>query len=141
MGDSLPDIHRGRRRFLNGRRPLRGACQTVPCVCVVNLITCIHHEAPASFSSGEQSVLQTQDEAIHPGAVVSGKQRGASRATRRLADFTLRRSIVRNPPTKRLVMKIRGDGCLAGGGSLNVLMDGALGRPAPEVGIFKLTRR
>lgn len=85
------------------------------CVCVVNLITCIHHEAPASFSSGEQSVLQTQDEAIHPGAVVSGKQRGASRATRRLADFTLRRSIVRNPPTKRLVMKIRGDGCLARG--------------------------
>lgn len=68
------------------------------CVCVVYLITWIHHEAPASFSPGEQSALQMQDEAIHPGAVVSGKQRGATRAARRLADFTLRRSIVRNPP-------------------------------------------
>lgn len=39
------------------------------------------------------------------------------------ADFTLCRSIVRNP-AKRLVMKIRGDGCLRrgwGGGGLNTL--------------------
>lgn len=38
------------------------------------------------------------------------------------ADFTLRRSIVRNP-AKRLVMKIRGDGCLqrGGEGGLNAL--------------------
>lgn len=94
----------------------RSMPDSAPCVCVLLILSHVfimrplllqpwRAECAADAGRGHLSRSQRR----------RWQTEGASRATRRLADFTLRQSIVRNPPTEQLVMKIRGDGCLAGG--------------------------
>lgn len=66
---------------------------------------------PGFFGSREQSVLEMSGHAgrvIHPGAIVTSKQKDTSRATRRLQTLPSRQSIVKHPK-KLFGMKIRGD--------------------------------
>lgn len=136
VGDSLPDIHRGRRRFLNGPWPVRGASQTVPCLCVVNLITCIHHEALAPSALESRACCRCRARRSIPEPSSAACRGGASRATRRLADFTLCRSLVSNPPQLSSCYEDKRWRMSCSGGRLNALMDCTLRRPAPDRNIW-----
>lgn len=128
-GDTWPDIHRGRQSFMNGLR-LGGTCQTVPCVpvcvCVFVPLLILSHvfimrplllQLWRAERAGDEWSRRTGDPSRSRRRRQTERRKQSHEAA---ADFTLCRSIVRNP-AKRLVMKIRGDGCLRGGGRLNRL--------------------